>query len=147
MHLLRYNGDLLADAGEAVAPDLIKEDSGFDVAEAVFGNFTMAAFGEHRVDVSTSHAVCFGGFDTESFAVEIEIETARRAVASADAVEGELFGEVAVWFGLVTVTEPIFARDWDVEESRTEINKGDVEPASVEGDDCLIMSGDLPKVS
>ncbi len=37
----------LADAGEAVAPDLVKQNGGFHVAEAVFGDFALAAFGNH----------------------------------------------------------------------------------------------------
>ncbi len=47
----------LADSGEAVAPDVVEEDGGFDVAEAVFGDFTLATFGDHRVHVPASDTV------------------------------------------------------------------------------------------
>lgn len=137
----------LTDPGEAVAPDLVKEDGGFDVTKAIFGDFALAAFGNHRVHVTASDALCFWGFDTESFAVEIEVESAGCAFASADVVEGELFGEITVGFGLESVAEPIFARDGDVEESGAEIDERDVETAPVEGDDCLITFGDVPEAA
>lgn len=136
----------LAYSRQALFPDVVEEDGGFDVAEAVFGDFAVASFGEHGVDVAAGDAMCFGGFDAEGFAIKIEVESARRAFASADVVEGQLFGEVAVRFGLVTVTEPIFARDGNVEESRTEIDEGNIEAASVECDDGLESFGDVPEV-
>jgi hypothetical protein len=137
----------LADSGEAVAPDVVEEDGGFDVAEAVFGDFAVAAFGEHRVDITASDTLRFGGFDAESFAIEIEVETAGCAFAATDVVESELFGEVAVGFSLETVAEPILAGNGDVEESGSEVDERDVEAASVEGDDRLVVFGDVPEGS
>jgi len=51
-----------------------------------------------------------------------------------------------VRFDLETVAEPVFARDGDVEESGAEVDKGDVEAATVEGDDRLVTFGDGPRI-
>ena len=125
---------------------MVQQDRSFYIAKAVFGDFAVATLGEHGVDVAASDALCFGGFDAEGFAIEVEVESAGCAFAAADVVESELLGEVAVGFGLETVAEPIFARDRDVEESGAEIDEGDVEATSIERDDCLVMSGDVPEV-
>jgi len=124
---------------------LVEEDGGFDIAKTVFSDFAVAAFGNHRVHVAASDALCFRGFDAESFAVEIEIKATSCTIAPTNVVEGELFGKVAVRFGLKTVAEPIFARNGNFQESGTQVDEWDVEPASVEGDDCLVMFGDIPE--
>jgi hypothetical protein len=144
-----YLGAMVAwstDSCQAVAPNIVKEDRGLDVAEAVFGNLAMTTFGNHRVHVAASDALCFGRFDAEGFAIKIEVESARCAVTSADIVKSELLGKIAVRLGLETIAEPIFAGNGYVEERGTEVDEWNIESASVEGDDCLIAFGDVPKV-
>ena len=89
--------------------------------------------------------MCFGRFDAERLAVKIEIETLGGAVPSANGVESELLSEIAVRCGLVPVTEPIFARDGNIQERGTEINEGNIEAAAVESDDRIVARRDLPK--
>jgi len=145
IYVSRCSGDILSNPEEAFAPDVVEEDGGFDVAEAVFGDFAMAAFGNHRVHVPSGHALRFGRFDAEGFAIEIKVEAAGGAFASTDAVESELLGEIAVRLRLIAIAQPIFAGDRDIEEGRAEIDEGDVEAATIEGDDHFVMFGNVPK--
>src|SRR5262245_33209038 len=80
----------LFNARQTVFPKLVEEDSGFDVAQAIFGDFAEAAGGEHGVHVGASDAVAFRRFDPKSLAIKIEVEFSRGAVAAADAVKGKL---------------------------------------------------------
>src|SRR5206468_5938844 len=94
----------LFDSTESLLPNLIEKHGGAHIAQAVFGDFAEFAFGEEIADVHAGDAVGFGGFDAECFAVKIQVEASRGAVASAHIVKGELLGEIAVGIGLVTVT-------------------------------------------
>src|SRR5688500_9447248 len=110
---------------ETVAPDLVEGDGGANVPEAVVGDFAEALLGEELADVHASDALGFGGFDAEGFAVKIEIEATGGAISSA-VVEGELVGKVAVGVELVTVAEPVFAGDGDVQQRGTHVDEGHV---------------------
>lgn len=129
---------------ETVAPDLVKGDGGADVPEAVVGDFAEALLDEELADVHASDALGFGGFDAEGFAVKIEVEAAGGAVAPA-VVEGELVGKVAVGVELVTVAEPVFAGDGNVQQRGTHVDEGHIEGAAVERDSGFVVFGRSPK--
>jgi hypothetical protein len=57
------------------------------------------------------------GRDAEGFAIEIQIEPARRPLASADAVESQLLQQIAMRLDLEPVSEPVLARNADVEKA------------------------------
>lgn len=136
----------LLDSGEPFLPEPVQFDGGADVAEAVFGDVAEAAFGDQVADVVAGDAGGFGGGDAEGFAVEVEVELAGGAVAAADVVEGQLFGEVTVGFGLEAVAEPVFAGDGDAEHGGAQVEEGDVEAAAIEGDDVVVAFGEFPEV-
>ena len=104
------------DALEAFFPDLVQFDRGDHVPQAVFGDVSVAAFGQQGTDIHAADAHGLGGRDPEGLAVEIEVELAGGSLAAADIVEGELFGQIAVGLRLVAVTQPVFARDGHVEQ-------------------------------
>src|SRR5262245_13569169 len=100
---------------EAVAPYFVQCDRGFDVAQAVLGYLAEAPLGDHLGDIHARDAVAFGGVDAEGFAVKVEVETARGAIAAA-IIEGELVCQVAMSVGLITIAEPVFAGDWHIQQ-------------------------------
>src|ERR1043166_347471 len=99
------------DSGKPLFPDVVELHRRDDITQAVFGDFTMAAFFHQSLHVHAGDTVRLRRVDAECLAVEIQVELARRAVASAHAVKGELLGEIAVRFRGVTITKPILARD------------------------------------
>ena len=90
--------------------------------------------------------MALGRFDAEGFAVKIQVEPPRRAVASAHAVKGELLREVAMRVGRVTVAEPVFFRDRHVQNRRAQVKERHVEAASVEGDDGIEIFHRVPEL-
>src|SRR5881628_1099914 len=114
---------------------MIKFDRGPHVTQAVFGDLPVTSLFDQPVHIQAGHSVTFGRFEAKGFAVEIEVESSRGAVASADAVESQLLGEVAVRLGGITVAEPILARDGHVQDRRTQVEKGNIKATSVERDD------------
>ena len=72
--------------------------------------------------------MALGRFDAKSFAVEIEIESPGGSIASANTVEGELLGEIAVRLRLITIPEPILPGNRHVQQGGTQVNEGYVEP-------------------
>ena len=133
------------DARQPFLPHAVKFHRGAHVAQAVFGDVAEFAFGHQRVHVHAGDAVGLGRVDAERFAVEIQVELARRAFASADAVEGELLGEVAVRFGREAVAEPVLLGDGHVQDRRTQIEEWHVEAAPVEGHDLVVVLRHVPE--
>src|SRR5208337_3861833 len=82
------------DSRQSVFPDLIEEQSGLHVAQTIFRDVPKTALGKQRVDVAAGDPLTLRGFDAEGLAIKIEIEPARRAVPSADAIEGQLLRQV-----------------------------------------------------
>src|SRR5690349_2574916 len=101
----------LLDPGQALLPDSVEQHGGFDIAQTIFGDLPKASLRQKAVDVPAGDPLALGRFDPEGFAIEIQIEPPRGAVAATHAVEGQLLGQVAMRFGLVTIAQPIFARD------------------------------------
>src|ERR1019366_9351859 len=126
-------------------PDFVKLHRGADVAQAVFGDLAEFLLGHQRAHVHAGHARALGRFYAEGFAVKIQVEPPRRAVASAHAVKRQLLREVAVRLHGVTVAEPVLFRDRHVEQRRAQINERHVEAAPVEGDDVVVMFRHVPK--
>src|SRR5206468_9260021 len=120
------------DSGQPFPPDVVKLQRGLHVAQAIFGNIPVAALGQQPVDVHAGDSVAFGRLEAERLAVKIEIEPPRCAFPAADAIKGELFRQVAMWLGLKTVTEPVLARDGDIEEGGAQVNERHIEAAPVE---------------
>src|SRR5712691_9969345 len=61
--------------------------------------------------------------DSECFAIEIKIEASRRSITPAHAVKGQLLRQIAMGLRLVTVAEPILARDRHCQEGGTQIDE------------------------
>src|ERR1019366_1330338 len=127
-------------------PDFVKLHRGADVAQAVFGDLAEFLLGHQRAHVHAGHARALGRFDAEGFAVKIQVEPPRRAIASAHAVKRELFRKVAVRLGRVTIAEPVLFRDWHIEQRRAQINERHVEAAAVERDDGIEVFHRFPKL-
>src|ERR1017187_7434695 len=130
---------------QPLAPDMIQQHRGLHVPQAVFRNFPILAFRHESIHIRPGHALGLGRLNAERLAVEVQVEPARRPIPAADAVERELFHEIAVWVGLETIAQPVLARDRHVEQRRTEINERHVKPTPVERDDGLIMLRHIPK--
>jgi hypothetical protein len=56
-----------------------------------------------------------------------------------------LLGQIAVRLRLISIAEPILARDRHIQNSRTQVKKRDVKPTSIKRDDVLIMFGHIPE--
>src|ERR1044071_5378626 len=95
----------LLNSRQALAPDSVKRDSCVHITQTVLRDFAELAGGDHFVHVNSGDALAFRGFDSECFAVKIEIKTPRGAVASAHVVKCKLLSEVAMWFGLITIAQ------------------------------------------
>src|SRR5262245_886163 len=102
----RKNVEPEGSASEAVTPDFVERDGGFDVAKAVFSNLSEALLRDKLRNIHTRDAVAFGGFDAESLAVEVEVKTTGSAIP-ATTIKGELVGKVAMGIRLVAITQPI----------------------------------------
>src|SRR5213594_4244441 len=81
---------------QPLPPDVVKLHRGAHVAQTILGDLAVAPFGHQAVHVHAGHAVVFGRLDSEGLAVEIEVELARCAVATADAVKSQLLGQIAM---------------------------------------------------
>ena len=60
--------------------------------------------GQQLVDIHACDAVALGRFDTEGFAVKIEVKPAGRSFTRT-AIKSQLIGQIAVGFTLESVTE------------------------------------------
>src|SRR5213592_4139380 len=125
------------DSRQPLLPEIVKLQGRLHVSQAILGDFAVPAFGQQAVHVQAGDSVAFRRFDAEDLAVEIEVESPRRAVAAAHAVKGELFREIAMRLGLEPVTEPVLAADENVQNRRAQVNERHIETAPVEGDDVL----------
>ena len=103
------------------------------------------ALGQELVDVHACDSVAFGRIDAKSFAVEIEVESAGRAFATADAIKGQLLGKITMRLDLIAIAEPVFARDRDIQQGGPQIEEGNIKAATVEGDDGIVMLGNIPE--
>src|SRR5204863_4032833 len=75
------------DSSEPFFPNVIELHRRDHVPQAIFGNLAKFSFFHQTFHVHAGDAVAFGRLDAKRFAVEIEIELSRRAVAPAYAVK------------------------------------------------------------
>src|SRR5688572_29871951 len=99
------------------------------VPQTILSDLAIPPLAHQSFNVHSRNAMAFRRLDAKGFAVKIQVKLASGSLTSADAVEGQLLGQIAVWIGLVTVAQPVFARNWHVELSRTQIEKRHVKPA------------------
>lgn len=135
----------LLDARQAFFPDLEKKHGGLDIPQAVFGDIAKAFLADEFGDIHSGDALAFWRLEAEGLAVEIEVEFAGGSFAAADAVEGQLFSEIAVGFGLESIAEPVSAGDINFEQCGAEVNEGNIETAAVECHDLVVVSGHIPE--
>src|SRR5438105_1968243 len=126
------------------APDVIKTERSPDIAQAVFGDFPRAPVRQHPIHIQACNPMAFGGGNAEGLAIKIEVKPAPSPVAT-PAVKGQLIGQVAMRLRLKAVAEPIFPGNWNIEQSRAQINERHIEAAPVEGHHPFIMAGHVPK--
>src|SRR6266536_1879889 len=108
------------DPRQPLLPEIIQPQGRLDVPQAILGDVTLSALGQQSGHVHPRDTVAFGRLDAKSLAIKIQVESPRRALPAADTVESELLRQVAMRFGLKPVTEPVFARDGDVQERGAE---------------------------
>src|ERR1035437_1824024 len=130
---------------QPLTPDMVQQHGSFHVAQAILRDLPIPAFRHESIHIRPGHTLGLGRLNAECLAVEVQVEPARRPIPAADAVERELFHQIAVRLGLEAIAQPVLARDRHVEQRRTEVNERHVEPAPVERDARLIMLRHIPK--
>src|SRR6185436_7674065 len=140
------SGDIpLLYTGKPISPNLIELDRRVDVPQAILGYVSKLAIFQEVARVHPADSVTLRRLDTKSLTVKVQVEASCSTVPPAHAVKRELLGQIAMWFGAVTVPEPVLARDFHVQDCRSHIHEGNVEPAAIESDDTLVVFRDLPK--
>src|SRR5687767_12848857 len=107
-------------------PHAIQQHRRMHIPETIFRDLAELSRSHEPVHIHAGDALGFRRFDSERFAVEIQVEALGRAVASAYGIKSELLGEVTVRLGLVPVPKPVFAGNRDIQECRTQIDKRNV---------------------
>src|SRR4051812_37326527 len=134
----------LFDAAQPLAPEMVELNSGLHVPKAILSDIPRASFGNELLHIIAGNAMAFRRFYSEGFAIKIQVESPCSPI-SATIIKSELFGQITMRLGGVTIPEPILARNWHVQQRRSHVYKGHVKTTPIEGDNSFIVSGDVPK--